>query len=97
MHNVAILHDVLLAFEPHFASVACASLAADEAALEVGMNDAGGRRRLAAPGDRPSPRFLRPRGEESNEVEERISRGDQAIEPGFFQTDSHQVIFPLVR
>src|SRR5262249_32128909 len=46
--------------------------------------------------DGPSPRFLRPCGEESDEVEQRVTRGDQAIEPGFFQTNSVQIVVPLV-
>ncbi len=61
MHDVAVLHDVVLAFEPHLAGVARAGLAAagdvivvgdglgaDEALLEIGVDDAGRLRRLGA-------------------------------------------------
>ena len=60
MHDVAVLHDVVLAFEPQLAGIARAGLAAagdivvigdgfgaDEAAFEIAVNDAGGLRRLA--------------------------------------------------
>src|SRR3546814_3301540 len=48
-------------------------LGADEAAFEVGVDDAGGLRRLGALLDRPGPRFLRPRREEGDEVEELVA------------------------
>ena len=61
MHDVAVMHDIILAFEPHLAGVARAGLAvagdivviadglgADEAVLEIGVNDAGGLRRFGA-------------------------------------------------
>ena len=53
MHDVAVLHDIILAFEPHLAGIAGAGLTAaghiilvgdrlgaDEAALEIAMDDA---------------------------------------------------------
>ena len=70
MHDVAVLHHVLLAFLTQLAGVAAAQLATqlhvvgigsgfrlDEAALEIGVDDAGGLRSLRADGDGPSARF----------------------------------------
>ncbi len=70
MHHVAIGDDVVLAFQPQFAGIACAGFAlerdvvvigdglgADEAALEVGMDNAGGLRRLGALCDGPGSRL----------------------------------------
>ena len=61
MHDVAVLHDVVGAFEAHLAGVLGALLAAagdeigvgdrlgaDEALLEIAVDDAGGLRRLGA-------------------------------------------------
>ena len=66
VHDVAVRHDVVLALKPQLAGVARACLAAagdivviadgfgaDEAALEVLMDDAGGLRRFGASRDRP--------------------------------------------
>ena len=70
MHHVAVRDDVLLAFEPELAGFARARLAlvgdvvvvgdglgADEALLEIGMDDAGGLRRARRP-SRSSRRAL---------------------------------------
>ena len=61
MHDVTVLHHVVLAFEPHFAGVAGAAFAAaadivvigdglgaDETLLEIGVDRAGGLRRFGA-------------------------------------------------
>ena len=61
MHHVAVRDHILLALEPHLAGVAGAGLAAqrdivvigdrlgaDEALLEIGVDDAGRLRRLGA-------------------------------------------------
>src|SRR6476661_4197926 len=77
MHDVAVLDDVFRTFEPHLAGILGALLAAagdeiligdglgaDEALLEIRVDDAGGLRRLAAPRNRPRLRLLRTDGEE---------------------------------
>ena len=87
MEDVAVLHDIFLAFLAQLARVARAGLAverdiivvgdgfgADEAALEIGVDFARGARRLAALLDRPGARFLGPDGEEGDEVEEVVAR-----------------------
>ena len=87
MHDVAVGDHVVLAFEAEPAGIARAGLAAeldvvvigdglgaDEAVLEIGMDDAGRLRRPGAAGDGPGARLLRTRGEEGDEVEERRSR-----------------------
>ncbi|GCC44110.1 hypothetical protein chiPu_0028095, partial [Chiloscyllium punctatum] len=95
MHHVAIGDDVVLAFEPQLAGIACAGFAvagdiilirdglgADETLLEIGMDHAGGGRRLGAAVDGPGTRFLRADGEIGDEVEQPVAGADQAIEPG---------------
>ena len=70
VQHVAVLNGVVLAFEPELARFARARLAlvrdvvvigdrlgADEALLEIGVDDAGGLRRLARP-SRPSRRAI---------------------------------------
>src|SRR5579863_1387352 len=89
MHHVAVGDDIVLAFQPQFAGVAGAGLAAkrdiigiadgfgaDEALLEIGMNDAGGGRRPGAAVDGPGPRFLRADGEIGDEVEQPVAGAD---------------------
>jgi hypothetical protein len=71
VHHVAVLHDVLLAFEPELARLARTrfalerdvvvigdGLGADEALLEIRMDDAGRLRGLGALGDGPGARLL---------------------------------------
>ena len=72
MHHVAVSDDVFLAFEAELAGIAGAGFAvqrdvvlirdrlgADKALLEVGVDHAGGPRRLGAAIDGPGARFLR--------------------------------------
>src|SRR5690349_11914815 len=79
MEDVAVLHHVVLAFEPELAGVARAGLArqrhvvvigdglgADEALLEIGVDHACGLRRACALGHGPGPRFLRASSEISD-------------------------------
>src|SRR5436309_8374581 len=76
VHHVAILHNVVLAFEAHLAGIARARLAAehdiivigngfgaDEALLEIGVDGARGLRRARAFRHRPGARLLRAGGE----------------------------------
>src|SRR5690554_2451671 len=76
LHDVAVLHDVLLALHAHLALglglghgaggdevVEGDDLGLDEAALEVGVDDAGRLRGGRALGDRPGASLLRPGGE----------------------------------
>src|SRR5439155_2386420 len=86
MHDVAVLHDVIGAFEAHPAGVLGALLAAmrdeigvgdrfgaDEALLEIAVDDPGGLRRLGAARDRPGARLLRAGGQESEQIQERVA------------------------
>src|SRR5687767_15777773 len=74
--DVAVAHHVVLAFQPQLARLLRAQLAlagdeivergdlgADEAALEVGMDDAGRLGRGGAGAHRPRAHFLRPGSE----------------------------------
>jgi hypothetical protein len=82
MHDVAVGDDVFLAFQPQLAGVAGTGFAAerdvigvgdgfgaDKTLLEIGMDHAGGGRRLGAAVDGPRPRLLRPDGEIGDEVQ----------------------------
>ena len=55
-------------------------LGADEALLEVGVNDAGRLRRLGAARDGPGARLLRADGEVGDEVQQLVAGADQAVE-----------------
>ena len=96
MHDVAVLDDVLLAFEPHLAGVLRPVLAAerhvvvigdglgaDKSLLEIRVDDAGRRRTLGAARDRPSARLFRADGEVGDEIEELVAGADEAIEARF--------------
>ena len=99
MHHVAVLDDVVFAFEPHFASFFCArfaitcdvvrvgdGLGADEAFFEIGVDDARGGRGLGAACDRPGAGFLGADGEIGDEVEQRVAGEDKPVEASFFQS-----------
>src|SRR5262249_49855402 len=100
MEDVAVLDDVLRAFEAHPAGVLGALLAvigdevgvgdglgADEAFLEVGVDDARRLRRLGAAADRPGARLLRSDREIGDEVEELVAGADDAGEPGLVEPE----------
>ncbi len=87
VHDVAVRHDIGLALEPHLAGVARAVFAAvshvivvadgfrpDESALEVGVDDGGGLRRLGAPRNGPGGRLLGAGGEIGDQIEQAHSR-----------------------
>src|SRR5690242_16277017 len=93
MHHVAVGDDVLLALETQPARIARTRLAAErdiivvadrlganEAALEVGVDDARRLRGARAARHRPGPRLLGPRREEGDEVEQRVAGADQPVE-----------------
>src|SRR5262249_27870054 len=95
MHDIAVVDNVLPAFEPHPSGflrpvlpavpdviVERDHLGADEAALEVGVDDARGLRRRGADAYRPRADLLLACGEERLESEEREAGMDHAIEPG---------------
>src|SRR3954453_6509857 len=103
MHHVAVGDFVVLAFEPQLADVARAGLpaaldviverdrlGANEAALEISVNDPGRLRRARAFGHGPGARLLWSDGEERHEVQQPIADADQAIEPGLREPDFRQ-------
>src|SRR5690242_14612004 len=90
MHDVAVRHDIVLAFQPQLAGIARAGLAAqgdvigigdglgpDETLFEIGVNDARRRRGFGAAMDRPGPRLLWPDREIRDQVEQLIAGADQ--------------------
>src|SRR5689334_14418987 len=98
VNHVAVSDDVFLALEAHLAGFLRALLAAaghvvgigddlgaDEAALEVRVDDAGGLRRGIALVDRPGPDFLGARGEVGLQAEDAVAGADQAIEARLLQ------------
>src|SRR5262249_18325221 len=100
MHDVAVGDDVGLTLEPHLARLLRAGLAAerhvivvgdglgaDEAALEIGMDDGGSLRRLGSTRDRPGRRLLGAGGEIGDQVEERIPGANQSIEARLLEPD----------
>src|SRR5690606_23530805 len=95
VHDVAVLHDVLLALHPQLplgARVGDAArlhqvlvahhLGADEAALEVGVDLAGRLRRLGAALDGPGAHLLLAGREEGDEPQRVVAGADEALEAG---------------
>src|SRR5947209_10715463 len=89
MHHVAVGDGVVLAFQAQLAGVAGArfaaqryvvvigdGLGANKTFFEVGVDDAGRRRRLGTAGDRPGARLLRPDREIGDEVEQLVAGAD---------------------
>src|SRR5690606_12638663 len=90
VHHVAFADDVILAFEPHLARFFSAGLTfegdvvvigdgfgADEAFLEIAVDDARGLRRSPAFLDRPGARFLRADGEIGLQTKQIIAGVDE--------------------
>src|SRR5262245_50466280 len=93
VNHVSVEDDVLLAFEPQLGVVAAAGdraareqvlvaadLRADEAALDVSVDLAGGVLRVGSAGDRPGAVFVLADREERNVPEQVVARADDAIE-----------------
>ena len=103
MDDVAVLDDVFLAFVASLAGLLRAVFAAigdivvigdrvgaDEAALEIRMDDAGGLRGLGAARDRPGAGLLRSNREIGDEIEELVAGADQTVEAGFLETERRE-------
>src|SRR6516162_1689522 len=110
MHDVAVGDDVGLALEPHLARLLRAGLAAerhiivvgdglgaDEAALEVGMDDGGGLRRPGAVRDRPGRRLLWAGGEIGDQIEQRVAGANQPVEARLLEPDRTEIFGALGR
>ena len=109
-HYVTILDDVVLAFGPrepllpgtlppadaHEIPVRH-RFRADEALLEVGVDDARGGRRLVAAVDGPRADFLLAGREVALQPEQVICRMRQPVEPGFGQAERREEIGPVGR
>ncbi len=72
-------------------------LGADEALLEVGVDDAGGLRRLGAARDGPGARLLGPDREVGDEAEQLVALADQPVEAGLLQAQVVQEVVALLR
>src|SRR5690348_5035876 len=96
VHHVAVLDDVVLALAAHVAGLFRAlitaerdvivvgdRLGADEAALEVGVDDPRRLRRRVADVDRPGADLLRPGREVGLQPEQPERGADEPREPGF--------------
>ena len=92
LHHIPVLHLVLLALGTEDAMFARARLAAvldvvlvgddlraDEALLEVGVDDARALRGLPALAERPRARLLRPRREEARQPQRLVGELDRAV------------------
>src|SRR3954469_11868634 len=92
--DVPVLNDVVLAFETHFAVVAARGhrpardemvvaddLGADEAALDVTVNLAGGELRRGVAWDRPGAALVFADGEERDVAEQIVAGANHPVEP----------------
>src|SRR5438128_10958536 len=91
MDDVAVVDDVVLPFQPELPRLAALHLApqadevlvghhlgADEATLDVAMDLARGPQGRRAAADRPGAALVLARGEEADEIEERVAGADEA-------------------
>ena len=111
MHDIAIAHDVFLAFQPHLAGLLGAVLAfvfdefvesdhfgANKTFFEIGVDDARRLRRSVALVHGPRAHFFRPDGEVGLQAQQFVGRADQAVESRFLHADVGQKhIFVFVR
>ncbi len=107
--DIAVLHDVFLAFEAHLTVVAACGhraaaservvahdFGADEAALNVAVNLAGGGLRRDAASDRPGAAFVFADGEERHVPEQVVGGPDHAIETGLAESQIREEGFGIV-
>src|SRR5690606_4706994 len=107
--HVAVLDDVLLPLDAQLALLAQRRLRAglhpilpggdlgpDEAPLEVGVDHAGGARRLPSGADGPGAGLLRTDGEEGAQAEELVARADELVQAGLAQSDRLEKARPLL-
>ena len=100
VHDITILDYVVLALNAHFACFADSGLrtildivvvlddlSADEATLEVGVDDAGGLRRFHTFLESPCAAFLGAGGEEGLEAEESVGGFDEAIDAALLEAE----------
>src|SRR5215216_6401538 len=101
MHHIAVFNDIVLSFEPELAGITGSGFAteadiivignrfgADEALLEIGVDDARRLRGARAPRHGPRPGFLWARREVSQKMQEVVAGADHAIEPRLGKPDS---------
>lgn len=113
MHHVAVLDDVVLAFQAPFAGFLGASFAlvgdevvvgdhfgADKAFLEVGVDHGGSLRGGGADADGPGTYFLHASGEVGLQVEQRVAGADHAVQARLFHAhgfEEHLHFFQIVQ
>ena len=98
MHDIAVLDDVILAFDAHLSGGADGGLGlvmdevfvlddfrADEAALEVSVDDTGGLGGLIAYADGPCTALVGTGREEGLESQQAVGALDEADDAGLFQ------------
>src|SRR5215472_14712138 len=108
-HHIAVLNDVIGAFETHAAGVLRPLLAAiggevgkgdrlgaNEALLEIAVDLAGRLRRLGAVLDGPGMRLLWARGEERDQAQQPITGADDAGEAGLLEPERGQEFTPVI-
>src|SRR5689334_17279746 len=92
MHDVAVLHHVVLALETQLPGLSALGFAAepdevvegddfraDEPALDVAVDAPGGLARGRPATDRPRATLVLARGEKAHEIEQGVARADEAI------------------
>ena len=108
MADVAVAHGVFLAFDAHLAGFfdglfglelgevfEGVDFGADEAAFEVGVDDAGGLGGGGADGDWPGADFFFAGGEVGLEAEEFVGAAGNGGESGFFEAEGFEHFFLL--
>ena len=99
MHDITVLHVVILAFQTQFSSLFCAMLApvanevvvrdhlgADKALLEISVNFSGGLWRGGTDVRSPGTDLFYPGGEIGLQLEKLVSGANYAVQPGLVET-----------
>ena len=108
MHDIAVLNDIILAFDAHFSGrsdrrlrlildevVILDHLGPDKAFFEVGMDDARRLRRLVSPMDCPGPALVGSGGEEGLESEEVVGSLDEPDDAGLMEPHLFEEHLPV--
>src|SRR5271165_4342544 len=109
MQHIAVLDDIILAFEPEFAGLPRPrfalkrgeirvgyGLGANKTLFEIGVDHASCLWRPGSLRDGPGAGFLGPHSEKSDQPQKPITRPDDAVQPRLGEANSFEIVLPLI-